>query len=215
MRVLGGKPLVQWVLETAGQCPSLAQVVVSSDDDGVLELAQALGGCVPLRRPPDISEDASPALDYVRHALGTLEGEARERFDVVVILQPSSPFTRPEDVEGTVALLDVSGADSAVTIVQVPHDVHPAKFKVLEGDRLRPYLEAEAGRATAAELPPVYVRNGSVYATRRRIIDAGSILGEDCRGLLMPRHRSVDINDAFDFALAEFLCAGGSFGSDA
>lgn len=205
MRLLGGRPLTQWVLDTAGQCPSLSRVVVSSDDDRVLELAERHGGCTSLRRPPELSGDAAPALGYVRHALQALEAGGDDPFEAVVILQPSSPFTLPVDVEGTIALLRASGADSAVTVVRVPHDVHPAKFKVLDGDRLRPYLEMEAGRTTAAELPPVYVRNGSVYATRRRVVDAGTLLGEDCRGRPMPRHRSVDINDEFDLALAEFL----------
>lgn len=205
MRLLGGRPLARWALDTARGCPSLTRLVVSSDDERVLELARGLEGLVALRRPPELSGDTAPAIGYVRHALDALEAGGEDRFEAVVILQPSSPFTLPADVEQTVALLQATGADSAVTVVQVPHDVHPAKFKVLEGDRLRPYFEPEAGRTAAEEMPTVYVRNGSVYATLRRVVDAGAILGDDCRGLPMPRHRSVDINDELDFALAELL----------
>ena len=79
------------------------------------------------------------------------------------------------------------------------------KLKVFEGDRLLPFLEDERGRMAAHELPRLFARNGSVYATRRAVLDAGRILGDDCRGHVMPRERSVDVNDELDWAFAEFL----------
>jgi CMP-N,N'-diacetyllegionaminic acid synthase len=80
------------------------------------------------------------------------------------------------------------------------------------GDRLVPLYEDERGRMATHELPEVFVRNCSVYATRRAVLENGSILGDDCRGYVMPRARSIDINDEFDFAVAEVLLArsGGS-----
>jgi len=198
---------VQHVLETALAARRLAKVIVTSDDERVLDLARVLGGSLVLRRPDDLATADSPPIAYVRHALRAAEESGEAPFEAVVILQPSSPLTLPEDVDATVDLLERTGADTAVTVVRLAHDLHPAKLKVLQGDRLLPYLETEGGRMAASELPPVYVRNGSVYATRRRVLDAGAIIGEDCRGLEMPRLRSVDINDSFDFAFAEWLCA--------
>lgn len=204
---LGGKPLAQRVLETALAAHRLTKVVVTSDDERVLDLARAHGGSLVLRRPAVLATADAPPIAYVRHALQAVEEGGEAPFEAVVILQPSSPLTLPEDVDRTLELLERTGADTAVTVVRLAHDLHPAKFKVLQGDRLLPYLEAEGGRMAASELPPVYVRNGSVYATRRRVIEAGAIIGEDCRGLEMSRLRSVDINDGFDFAFAEWLCA--------
>ena len=89
--------------------------------------------------------------------------------------------------------------------MRVDHAFHPAKFKRLEGDRLVPYLEEEDGRFSAADLPAVFVRNGAVYASRRSVIDRGRVIGEDCRGHVMPRERSIDINEEIDLAYAEFL----------
>jgi len=116
-------------------------------------------------------------------------------------------MTLPEDVEATLALLRESGAESAATVMRVDHAFHPAKFKRLEGNRLVPYLEEEGGRFAAAELPEVFVRNGAVYAARRSLIDRGQVIGEDCRGHVMPRERSVDVNEEIDLAFAEFLLA--------
>lgn len=205
LRPLGGKPLVAWSIELALACTCLDRVVVSSDDDEVLDIARGYGAKLALKRPVALSADTSPAIDYVHHALSELEAAGEARFEAVVILQPSSPFTLPQDVAATLKLLETTDADSAVTVVEVDHALHPAKFKTLQGDRLLPYLEEERGRMAAHELPKVYVRNCSVYATQRELIDRGLIVGDDCRGHVMPRERSIDINDEFDWQLVQFL----------
>jgi CMP-N-acetylneuraminic acid synthetase len=204
LRELGGKPLVDWVIEAGLQARRIDRLVVSSDDERILSRARSRPDVLGIRRPAELATDTSPSIDYVRHALDVLEREG-PRYDTIVILQPSSPLTRSEDIDNTIALLEQSGADSAVSVVAVDHWIHPSKLKRLDGDRLLPYLEEERGRMAAHELPEVYVRNCSVYAARRDTIDRGLIVGEDCRGYPMPRERSVDINSEFDLAFARFL----------
>lgn len=203
---LGGKPLVAWAIELGRAVPGLARLVVSSDDDEVLALAAGYAADLPLRRPAELAGDTSPALDYVTHALAATEADGGH-FDAVAILQPTSPLTLPSDVEATLLLLAGSGAESAVTVVKLDHAIQPVKLKVLDGDRLRPFFEEERGRMAEHELPALYVRNGAVYATRRDVLDGGRILGDDCRAHVMPRARSIDINDELDLRFAEFLLA--------
>lgn len=205
LRPLGGRPLVAWSLEAATRARGLAQVVLSSDDEEILSLAARFPSAVALRRPDDISSDTAPALTYVEHALDARREAGEDAYDAVVIVQPSSPFTTPEDIDAVIALLDRTQADSAVSVMQVDHATHPLKMKRMDGDKLLPYLEEERGRMSEHELPKVFVRNGSVYASLRRTIEAGSILGADSRGYVMPRERSVDINDELDLAFCEFL----------
>ena len=199
MRALGGRPLIAWVIDAALGCSSLSDLCVSSDDETVLEVARSRDPRLPLERPPALCTDTSLAIDYVRHALSV-----RGTFDAVVIVQCTSPFTTAADIEAVVELLAASGSDSAVSVAAIDFALHPAKLKTMDGDRLCPYLEAEDGRMAEHQLPKVYHRNGSVYATRVATIERGSLLGEDCRGYVMPRHRSVDINDERDFRFAEF-----------
>ncbi|MBI3837565.1 MAG: acylneuraminate cytidylyltransferase family protein [Planctomycetia bacterium] len=205
MRLLGGKPLVAWAIEAARGARRLARLVVSSDDPEVLDVARSYDPRLALERPAEISGDESPAIDYVRHALAESEGMGQGPFDAIVILQPSSPFTLSTDIDATVDLLDSSGADSAVSVMHLDHAVHPFKMKVLVGNRLLPYLEDERGRMAAHELPDIYVRNCSVYATRRNSVERGQMIGDDCRGYVMPRERSLDINEELDLLFAEFL----------
>jgi CMP-N,N'-diacetyllegionaminic acid synthase len=205
VRLLGGKPLVAWAIEAAQGARRLPCLVVSSDDREVLDVARSYGPRLALVRPAEISGDESPAIDYVRHALVELEGAGQGPFDAIVIVQPSSPFTLSADIDATIDLLVSSGADSAVSVMQLDHAIHPLKMKVFDGNRLLPYLEEERGRMAAHELPAIYVRNCSVYATRRDSIERGQIVADDCRGYVMPRERSLDINEELDLLFANYL----------
>lgn len=202
---LGGVPLAERAIRTALASERVDHVVVSSDDDAVLALAAKIDPALALPRPAELATATSMAIDLIVHALDATAQAGP--FDAVVLLQPTSPFTEPGDVDACVELLERSGADSVVTVAPLDHTCHPVKVKRLEGDRLVPYLEAEDGRMAAHELPALFVRNCSVYVSRRAVHDAGLTIGADCRAVVMPRLRSVDINDDLDLAFAEFLWA--------
>tara|TARA_Y100000310_G_scaffold161475_1_gene161342 strand:- start:559 stop:1263 length:705 start_codon:yes stop_codon:yes gene_type:complete len=205
VRLLGGTPLVARTIESALGATTLDCLLVSSNDEEVLSLTRGYQDVIVLKRPKDLAQSNSPAIDYVKHSLDFVESKHLEKVDIVAIIQPSSPFTLPDDIDGTVNLLEKSGADSAVTIMKVNHAVHPKKLKIWENDKLLPYIENENGKMMEHELSDVFVRNGSVYVTHRHVIETGDIIGNDCRGYLMPKERSLDINEEIDFLFAEFL----------
>ncbi|HZZ72315.1 MAG TPA: acylneuraminate cytidylyltransferase family protein [Pirellulales bacterium] len=207
VRPLGGKPLVAHSIEAALGATKLTRLVVSSDDAEILQIARDYDLRLALPRPAEISTDRSLAIEFVQHALSQLESSGEPAFAGVAIIQPSSPLTQSTDIDATISLLEATGADSAVSVMALDHAIHPIKLKTMEGDRLLPFWEEERGRMAMHELPALYVRNCAVYVTRRNVLDSGSILGSDSRGYVMPRERSVDINDPFDLELAEFLFA--------
>jgi len=206
LAVLGGRTLVRRALETALAAGCFEVVALSSDDDEILAEAEGLDVAV-LRRPDELATGTALAAEVVRHALAELDDTGRP-FEAVAVVQATSPFTAPEDVAATVALLERTGAGSAVSVVRVDAALHPAKLKRLEGDRLVPFLEDD--RLTPShELPPLWVRNGSVYAFRRDVAEAG-LETEDVRGHEMPADRSFDIDTPRDLEFARFLEAGGA-----
>ena len=204
-RLLAGRPLADYVMAAAAAAKLPTDIVVNSDSEEVLTLGHGYTNFHCILRPAALSTDRSPAIDYVTHTLAHMESLGKSAYDAVAIIQPTSPFTLAADIDATISLLADSGADTAVSIIEIPHDLNPLKLKVLRDERLAPYFEEEAGRMAAHELPQVYIRNGAVYVTTLKTIRQGQIIGPDCRGYLMPRERSVDINDDFDWRLAEFL----------
>jgi CMP-N-acetylneuraminic acid synthetase len=201
---LGGKTLVRRALETSLAAGCFATVALSSDDPAILAEADGLD-VVAIQRPAELATDTALALDVTLHALREL---GPERYDAVAIVQCTSPFTAPGDLAGTVELLERTGAGSAVTVARVEAALHPLKLKRLEGDRLLPYLE-EDGMTPSHALPPLWVRNGSAYVTRRAELEAGNLVSEDVRGYEMPAERSLDIDTPRDLAFAAFLLVPG------
>lgn len=208
---LGGRTLVRRALETTLASGACEAVALSSEDDEILAEAEGLD-VLTVRRPAELAGDTARSYDVVMHALRVLEDDGLGPYDAVAIVQCTSPFTAPEDIAGTIGLLERSGAGSAVTVVQLDYGIHPLKMKVLDGDRLTPWLE-EDDMTPSHELPRLWIRNGSVYATRREVLEAGELVStHDCRGYEMPSERSHDIDTPLDLAFAQFLLETGRAG---
>jgi CMP-N-acetylneuraminic acid synthetase len=204
LAVLGGKTLVRRALETSLASDAFDVVALSSDDGTILAEADALPGVRQVIRPPELATDTSRAYDAVVHAVDLLESGGEDRFDAVAIVQCTSPFTAPEDLAGAMEMLASTGAESVVSVVPVDAAAHPLKLKRMEGDRLVPFLEDDQMRPSH-ELPELWVRNGSIYVSRREVLDRGELISEDVLGFRMPRERSHDVDTPLDLALAELL----------
>jgi CMP-N,N'-diacetyllegionaminic acid synthase len=203
---LEDKTLVRRALETSLASEAFAAVALSSDDPEILAEASGLDAVALIRRPPELATHTARAYDVVVHALRTLESGGSQPFEAAAVIQCTSPFTAPEDLASAVRMLERTGAASVVSVARVESAVHPLKLKRMEGDRLLPYLEDDR-LLPSHELPELWVRNGSVYVTRRDAIDAGDLVAEDVLGFRMPPERSHDIDTPTDLALAELLLA--------
>jgi CMP-N-acetylneuraminic acid synthetase len=188
---LGGKPLLAWTVEAALAATELTRVVVSTDDD---EIASAAGVEV-LRRPEGLAGDATPMLDVVRHAVDELAP------DVVVLLQPTSPFRRAEHVDACVRLLLESGADAVVSVVEVPHRFRPGSLVDLVDGR----VVARDAVTTRQDKAPVYARNGPAVLVRRADRIGDDLYAGDVRPFVMEARESLDVDDPADLDLAERL----------
>jgi CMP-N-acetylneuraminic acid synthetase len=203
LALLGGKTLVRRALETALAAECFSTVAVSSEDPRILEEAKDLPVSAVLR-PAKLATDTALTYDAVVHALELLEAEAAVGFGAVAVVQCTSPFTAPEDLSGCVALLERTGAGSAVSVTELDKAIHPLKLKRLEGDRLLPFLVDDEMRPSH-ELPPLWIRNGSIYVSRRDVISGGRLVADDVRAYPMPRERSLDIDTELDLEFARFL----------
>ena len=210
IRVLGGKPLLQYTAETARAARLLSRVVLSTDDEEIAEIGRACLLEVPFMRPRELAADATPSLLVVKHALEWL-GSRGDVFDAVCLLQPTHPFRQPGDIDACITLLDESGADSVVTVLTVPpeHNPHWVFFSGPDGT-----LRLSTGESVLIprrqDLPPAFYREGSVYVTRRDVVlKGGSLLGERVIGYPMDPEKSVNIDTQEDWARAERLLREG------
>ncbi len=196
---LAGKPLLAWTVKAARASVTLDRVVLSSDDDEIIRVAEAFGCEVPFRRPARLATDDTPGIDPVLHALDTIEG-----FDYVVLLQPTSPLRTAEDIDGTVRLCMSSDAPSCVSVVAV--DKPPQWMYTLGEKRLRPIFPTESGLKRRQDAVPVYALNGAVYvADVHSLRRSRSFVTDATVGYVMPPERSADVDTALDLAWCELL----------
>lgn len=199
IRPFCGKPLLQWSIDAALAAPSVDQVVVSTDDSEIADLAKAGGAKVPFLRPVELATDKAPGIAPVLHALQQLPIVSD-----VLLLQPTSPLRTSADIEAIVALRQQVGCESAVSLT--PSAKHPAWMYGLSQDqRLEPLLELDEIDCRQ-QLPSAYVLNGGLYlASREFLIREQAFIAAGTIGYLMPPERSVDIDSPFDWQWAEFL----------
>jgi CMP-N,N'-diacetyllegionaminic acid synthase len=219
LRLVCGKPLLQYTCEAARAARRLERVIVTTDDRQIAEIAQQCGVEVPFMRPPELAKDDTPMIPVVQHALRWLQ-ERGDVYEAVCLLQPTTPLRRPEDINGAIELLETSGADSVISFVGVG-EKHPARMKFVRPDGRvvdPPFAEQFEGQRRQ-ELEPLYLREGSIYLTRTSVIlEQNSFQGRDCRAWVVPLERACNIDEPFDLKLAEWLImsdAAKGAGSDA
>ena len=203
VRLVAGRPLIAHSIDAARASQRLSQVIVSTEDAEIAEVARALG-CEIVDRPQALAADDTPMLPVIQHALQTVEAQRGNAVDYGVILQPTVPLRTGEDIDEALQILIETGADSVISVYQVS-DHHPSRMYRLVDGRLVSYADEPEGRLRQA-LPPVYHRNGAVYAFRRALIDeAQTIIGPHARPYIMPPERSINIDDELDLALADLV----------
>ena len=205
MRLLAGKPLIDYTIEAALGSRYPLRVVVSTDDEEIARVSQAVGAEVPFLRPAELASDETPTFSVVRHALQWLEQHEAYQPELVVLLQPTSPLRRSRHIDQALELLLSSEADSVVSLCEVEHSPYWMKNVDAEG-RVSPFMSMEEEYTRRQALPKVYRLNGAIFVTRSKvIIRENRLLGDDTRAYIMNQVDSIDIDTELDFKLAELL----------
>ena len=209
LKMLAGKPLLAYTIETARQSRALDRVILSTEDEAIAVAARDLGCDVPFMRPMDLAQDETPHLPVIQHAARWMQERVNYAPDAVMILQPTSPLRTADDIAAAVQLLDTSGADSVLSVNEVPVHAHPMRTLRLDADgHAALFVSGEPVRKRInrrQDLPPAWVMNGCIYACRTRVLfDAEpSLYGNRVAAYRMPVDRSLSIDDLEDWHAAE------------
>ena len=195
---LCGKPLIAWTIEESLKSKKLDNVVVSTDDEEIADIAQKYGADVPFMRPAELAGDSTPGIDTLLHAIEELPD-----FDSVLLLQPTSPLRTVEDIYGIIELVKVKKACSAVSVSEAISHLYWTYS--LENGKLLNLYKNET-KLLRQDLPPAYNLNGAVYLASRNFLETKrAFKDESTLAYVMPRYRSVDIDDLDDWDFAEYL----------
>lgn len=214
IKPLGGKPLIVYSIESAQRSSLIDRVIVSTDDPEIAEIAQKYGAEVPFIRPDYLSHDTAPTQSVLEHAVKFLEKNEGYQVDIIVTLQPTSPFRHEEDIDQAIKKLLDTDADKVVSLCEAHYS--PYWIKILDGDRVRPFVESSINydQLCRQKLPKTYQLDGSIYVTKREALFQSKKASEkDIRAIIIKdKIKSIDIDNEIDFLLAETIIKANKIG---
>ena len=208
-RTLAGLPLLEHSLRLASLCPEVSRTVVSTDSDSVADVARAAGGEV-LERPTELAQDETPMLPVLRHALDALDPEG-SRYDLLLLLDPTSPGRLPGDVADAHRLIAGAAEADGVVAVSQP-SFNPIWHAVVDRDGyLEPLLPHASAYGRRQDVPRVLRINAALYLFRSAFLRREAEAWQSGRHLLLeiPELRAFHIDSAEDLRVAELLVASG------
>ena len=203
IKVLNGKPLIEYTIDCARAISSDENICVSTDDDEIIDVVQAYGLHVPFKRPAELASDTAGTYEVLLHALEFYERQGRH-FDVVVLLQNTSPFRTPDHVKEALALYD-ENLDMVVSVKECAANPYYCVFE----ENAEGYLHVCKGEGNITrrqDAPKVYEYNGAIY-----VINVTSLKQMPLnkftkrRKYIMDELHSLDLDTMIDWQIAEMM----------
>ena len=197
LRTVAGKPLLAWTILEAQKAKGLDRLILSSEDAEIIAVAKGYGCEAPFVRPAELARDETPGIEAVLHALEQAQG-----YDIVVLLQPTSPLRLAVDIDGCVEMMIAQRAPACVAVSEAAQNPY-WMYTLGAGLRLKPLIEPERHHRRQ-DLPAVYMVNGAGYAAEIEWLrKARTFLTEETVAYLMPQERALDVDSEQDLMLAE------------
>lgn len=211
IKMLSGKPLIAYSIGQALESRYIDRVMVSTEDEGISDVSRRYGAEVPFKRPAELAEDESSVIDVLLHALDWVERVEGALFEMVVLLHATTPLRLTRDIDACIEMLVKEGADNVFSVSEAHRNPY---FNMVEIDtRGRVRKVKDGGYVTRQAAPKVFDMNASIYVWWTDVLkEMKRTFLEKSRIYKMPRERSVDIDDALDFRVAEALLRGGDAG---
>lgn len=199
-----GKPLIAYSIEQAKESKYIDRVIVSTEDSVIAEVSKKYGAEVPFIRPKELATDESRVIDVLLHAIEWLEDHEKYDFDIVVLLHATTPLRSVSDIDSCIEMLIETKADNVFSVMEAHRNPY---FNMVEVDDNGIVTLAKRGDYTTRQsAPKVYDMNASIYVWWKDVLkDERKIFLKKSRIYVMPKERSIDIDDNLDFKIAEFL----------
>ncbi|MEX6502156.1 pseudaminic acid cytidylyltransferase [Pseudomonas zhanjiangensis] len=198
-----GKPMIAWSIEAAQQSGCFDQIIVSTDDVEITEVARQHGAAVPFMRPAELSDDHTGTIPVIRHAVEWFNAQGRA-VEHVCCLYATAPFVRVEDIQRGLKILDETGSDYAFSVTSYPFPIQRA-IRITEQDRVEMF-NPEHFNTRSQDLEEAYHDAGQFYWGRASAwLQGKMIFSPDSAPVLLPRHRVQDIDTPEDWLRAEWM----------
>lgn len=203
-----GKPLISWSIETALKTKYIDEVVVSTDSSEIAEIARKSGASIPFIRPEELATDKSTSVDVAIHALSELKALSGTNYDLIILLEPTSPIRKTTDLETMLEklVLNTSNFDGIISLGEVRE--HPFYMKKLQGDRFFNLIENSPSTSRRQDNEPVYFPYGVAYIVKCSTLQTErTFYPVNCTHHIIEPDQCYEIDSIQDFVFVESLLA--------
>lgn len=205
LKLVRGLSLIARAARTLGETPSVDRAVCSTDDPTIALEAERAGLVVPSLRSALLASDAAKSIDVWKDVWLEMERRDARTYELSVLIEPTSPLRRADDIERTLSAMLDEGAAAAATVSPTPAHYTPHKTLTVSGGRIGFFLSDGANFARRQDIPACFHRNGVCYAARREtVLKCGTIIEDDCVAVVLDRPL-VNIDEPFDLEIADLL----------
>ncbi len=198
IKELNGKPLIAYTIEAAKKADIFDEIIVSTDSEKYAKISRQYGANTPFLRSSKNSDDKASSWDVVREVLNKLD----EQFDIVILLQPTSPLRKSDDIKSAIELFFKKNADTVVSVCETSHPLFWCNT-LNEDCSMKNFIKKEYQKPRQ-QLPRSYTLNGAIYICKVKDINNLDFYSDKSYAYKMQKVNSIDIDDINDFLLAEF-----------
>ena len=206
IRLLAGKPLIAYAIETAKACSLIDAVIVSTNDEEIANVSRQWGADVPFMRPAQLATDDSPMLVAQQHAVKTFEEKTGKRVDILVSIPTTSPLRDVKDVDECIQKLLDSDADVVMSVTRAHRNPYFNMVTLDQDENAHLVIEPSKNITRRQDAPVVYDVTTVAYAIRTSYLEKNKpLIHGKVKIVEIPRERALDIDTLFDFEIAECL----------
>ncbi len=205
IKLLAGKPLIVYAIEAALKSKYLDRVIVSTEDEEIAAIAKQCGAEIPFIRPMELATDAAKTLDTLQHSVKFLEENENYKPDLIILIQSTSPLVLTEDIDKAVEKSLETNANSCATFCEITE--RPEWMYKIEDGKAKLFFEQKIQETRTQYLPKIFRLNGAVYVIKydTLMIENKILDNANLAAVIMPKERSIDIDEPIDFEITEFL----------
>lgn len=201
IKALGGKPLIAWTIDAAKKSEYIDRVVVSTDCEEIANISSSFSADIPFMRPKTFAADDSTTVDVVQHAIDSIT----EQYEILILLQPTSPFRTHLHIDEAVKLYEKNNASSLVSVCQADKSPYWHFWRQNDGS-ISPILYEANQFSRRQTMKPAYFLNGAIYIVDvQRFKNSKKFIFDDTLSYEMDKKSSIDIDDSLDFALSQSI----------
>lgn len=205
IRLIDGKPLIEYAINSSQESKKLSDTIVSTDSPIIAEIA-AKNQINTLIRPKNLALDETPISNVISHILNELQSQGKESYDLIILLQPTAPIRTGRDIDNVIEMFskDIK-TESVISVVEID-DIHPARMYVMD-DSLKMNSFLNYGETSRRQdLKKLYLRNGCIYAIRTKaFLKHKSLIIPNKKGYIMPLDFLANVDNERDLVIVDTL----------